>query len=265
MCFKLFTAMSSPDIFVGSVIGRQSAFAFEKFLQNQREIQIKYPCTALVIATDESDFINDLEKKLAQYGIKGNIINYVTEKPVYAKDRIWSITYGRNAVRNYFLTKTEADYLLYIDSDMTCDPDVITIMKDQIGYGYDVVVSGYRLRHFGIGLVGCLGCAIMTREILRKIPFRCIEYKNHEVIDEGVLFEMDLLTHHAKVKKGLFLKINHYIDKENFYSIEPGKISMFKKITTNIFLRYMLTKISIILHFDIAGRLHAILESPDNK
>jgi hypothetical protein len=254
--------MSSPDVFVGTVVGRQRAFAFDKFLQNQREIQNNYPNTALIVATDEFDFIEDLEKKLTEYGIAGKIIPYVTEKPVYAEGRVWSITYGRNAVREYFLTQTNADHLMYIDSDMTCDPEVITIMKDQIGDRYDVVVSGYRLRHFGIGLVGCLGCAIMNRKILGKVPFRCIEYRNHEVIDEGFLFEMDLFTHHAKVKKGLFLKINHYTDNEHFYSIEPGKISISRKITTNIVIRSILTKISIILHYDIAARLHTILESP---
>lgn len=250
--------MSSVDVVIGTLVIRKASFALNKFLENQKEIQDDYPDSELIIATDEPDFITELREKLETYGIKGSIIEYVTEKPDYAESRIWSITSGRNALREYILKKSEARFLLFIDSDMICDPDVISILEKQIDGDYSVVHSGYLLRHFGVCLIG-LGCSMIKKDILRKISFRCIEFENHEVIDEGTLFEMDLVNFHGRIKKGIFLRIDHFTDEDNAISIEPGKISIFRKITTHLYIRYVLTNVSIMTRHDVSGKLQTFL------
>lgn len=52
---------------------------------------------------------------------------------------------------------------------------------------------------------------MLTREILRKIKFRCCEFKNGEVISEDQVLDMDLFRCHARVKKGIFVSVRHYL------------------------------------------------------
>lgn len=237
------------DVIIGATVVRKSAFALEKFLQNQKEIQTKYPPSRLVIST-EVEFKEELGDYLRKYGVKGEII----EKPKVENVR-WSTVFGREALRHYVL-ETNANYLLSVDADMTFDPSVIEILQREIE-GHDIVLSGYKLRSKdSVAIVFALGCCLIRRELLDKIHFRCYELKNHRILfDDAVTLEMDLVKARAEIKKGLFLAISHYYSSTEAVTITPQKLTLFKKITTAPLMRYILLRLSTTLKKDIGGTL----------
>ena len=198
------------NVVVGVPIYRAGAYILDRFLANQKEIQKTYPSSELVFATNEPDFIGELEGALSHWALKGKVLRYDTIKPDYAKSRLWNVSCGREAIRQYTLSKTKAKYLLSLDDDMTYDPNIIGIMERGI-YNCDVIYSGYPLRDFGICLAGG-GCCMLTATEVEKIGYRCIEFKNGVALTEDTLLELDLIRSHKRIKKGFFLAISHYIN-----------------------------------------------------
>lgn len=237
-------------VVIGTTVTRKAAFAFDNFMKNQKEIQERYPQSKLVVATDEPDFEEELNEYLRKYSVEGDIITYETKKPDYARDRVWSIVAGREAIRKYALN-TDANYLLYLDADMTYDPAIIGIMKEKIR-GYAVVQSGYRHRSENLGgIVLSWGCSLIRREILERVKWRCYEFKNHEVIDDGALLDRDLIKLRARIRKGVFFKINHYYSSHEINTIEPQNLPLFRRIITLPLFRYILVTLSMILKHDL--------------
>ena len=185
--------------------------------------------------------------------MKGKVILYETVKPDYAISTYWNSTCGRDAIRQYILSKTEASYLLFIDTDMTCDSRVIAILKKEIE-GYDIVASGYPGKHHGT-VFGGVGCTLITRDVLKKMPFRCYEFKNHQALDEGEIIGMDAFQKRLKFKNGYFLAIDHYDRDGSFGHLEPHPVSLLKKVANCLFVRYMLMKASIIVKYNIPASL----------
>jgi hypothetical protein len=246
-----------PDVIIGTPIYRQGAYVLDKFLDNQEQIQQSYPSSGLVLATHELDFIETMEKLMASRELRGTVLHYEVVKPEYARNRIWNITCGREAIRRYTLSKTEARYLLFLDADMTFEPAVIEIMKREIN-GYDAVFSGYPLQRFGKGLAG-LGCALLTRSTLEKINFRCYEFRNGEVIFEDNVLEMDLFRAGRRVRKGFFLAIDHYLNEEETGHTTPQPVGLLRKITNWAPARYALIRTSIIIKHNIPWKLKILL------
>ena len=244
------------DVVIGTPIYRPGAYIIDIFMSNQREVQREYPSCELVLATNEIDLVSELEQMLDSYGLAGKIILYDTVKPGYAKSKVWNIACGREAIRQYFLSQTEARYYLSIDADMVYDPAVIKIMNTEI-QGYDVVFSGYPLRDFGIGLTGA-GCMMVNRETLEKARFRCLEFKNGEMMSEDNLFEMDSFRQRRKIKKGVFLRASHYKKENDVEHVEPQPIGMYRKIATSALLRYLLIRGSLIVKYNIPRHLWRI-------
>jgi hypothetical protein len=211
----------------------------------------------MVLATNEMDFIEELEGLLGSWGLRGKVILYETTKPEYACSRLWNISCGREAIRNYLLSRTDARYLLFLDADMTFDPLVVTIMEREI-QNHDAVFSGYPLRSYGIGLAGC-GCVMLTRGILEKLRFRCYEFKSGEVIFEDNLLEMDLFRSGSRIKKGFFMAITHYENMTEGKHIEPQQLGLWRRITNNNFIRYMLIRTSIAAHYNIPWHLKILI------
>ncbi|MBA7625851.1 hypothetical protein ES703_33285 [subsurface metagenome] len=247
----------AANVIVGTLFYRAGAYIIDKFLANQKEIQQNYPSSELVFATVEDDFIEELERLLSFYGLRGKVILYETVKPDYARNRIWNTTCGREAMRQYVLFRTEASHLLFLDADMTYDPLVIKIMEQE-SQGYDVVFSGYAGRDFGISTAG-VGCSMLHRSTLEKLKFRCYEFKNGDVIDEGVTLEMDLTKLGQRVRKGFFLSICHYTNECEARCIDPQPMGLFRKITNSSLFRYVLIRASIVTRHDISGRLQFLV------
>ncbi len=243
-------------VIVGAPIYRGGAFVIDKFLENQREIQNKYLSSELVLATEQKDYIDELKGMLKRYDLRGDVISFEIVKPDYARATNWNTTCGREAIRQYIVSKTEASYLLFIDADMTCDPHVINILKNEIG-SYDIVASGYPGRLYGIQ-TGGIGCALFNRDALRKITFRCYEFNNHRVIDEGEILEMDMFSRRLKFKQAFFLAVDHYDRDGSSRHIEPHPVSVLRKASNSRLLRYILLKASVKCKYNIPGGLYTL-------
>ncbi|MFC1993397.1 hypothetical protein ACFLV3_06310 [Chloroflexota bacterium] len=241
------------DVVIGTPIDSKGIYIIDKFLSNQKQIQSRYPLSELVLATSENELIGELERFIKLLKLKGHVLPYEVAKPDHAQTNIWEITFGREAIRQYMLNQTEAEYLLFVDADMIVEPSLVSIMKQEIE-GYDVIFSGYPLRNHGIGLAGA-GCAMLKRSILGKLNFRCYEFKNGEVIFEDNMLEMDLFRLRSRVKKGFFLTINHFNNTDDMKQITPRQVEAFRKLINHPLLRYGLLKASIVCQYNIPWRL----------
>jgi hypothetical protein len=243
-------------VIVGAPICRAGAFIIDKFLENQKEIQNNYPSSELILATEQKDYIEELKGMLKRYGLRGDVLSFEVVKPDYARATNWNTTCGREAIRQYIVSKTEASHLLFIDADMTCDPNIIDILKNEIG-GYDIVASGYPGRLGGIQ-TGGVGCTLFTRDALTRITFRCYEFNNHRVIDEGEILEMDMFSRRLKFKQAFFLAVDHYNTGGNARHIESHPVSLLRKVSNARLLRYILLKASVKCKYNIPNELYKL-------
>ena len=245
-------------VVVGTPVSRAGAFVIDKFLENQRDIQSNYPSSELIMATDQEDFVDELRGMLERWGVKGDVIVSPLIKPDYARSiKNWKVTCSREAIRQYVLSKTEASYLFFIDTDMTCDPRAISILEREIE-GYDIVASGYAGRLHGVQ-TGGIGCSLFTRKALEEIIFRCIEFYNHSTIDEGEVLEMDAFSKRLKFKYGFLLAVDHYSTNVNYRHIDPHPVSVLRRISNARLFRYLLLRASVMFKFNIASSLHGLI------
>lgn len=250
------------DVLIGTLIYRGGAYVLDKFLANQKEIQNRYSSCELLFATIDTSFLGELQDLISRWGLKGSVLSYEVEKPVYARSRLWNISCGREAIRRFFLRRTRAEALLYLDADMTFDPSVVSILEKEIE-GYDAVFSGYPLRDGGIGLAGA-GCLMLTRKAAEKIQIRCCEFKNGDTIFEDNLVEMDLYRQKCRIKKGFFLSIDHYASPEKTGHMIPQKVGTVRQITNHPWIRYWLIRTSIMLQMNVPWRLFVIISRMRN-
>ncbi|MFC2067622.1 hypothetical protein ACFLTP_01180 [Chloroflexota bacterium] len=243
-------------VVIGTPIYREGAYIIDKFMSNQKQIQQSYLSTELILATTEYEFRKELEDLISFYDLRATVILYEAVKPDYACSNIWDIACGRESIREYTMSKTEAEYLLFLDADMTFEPSVIKIMKNEI-QDYDVVFSGYPLQRYGIGLAGA-GCLMLSRSTLEQIKFRCYEFKNGDVIFEDNVLEMDLFKLGSRVKKGFYLSINHYGSSTKVRRINPQPLGILRKITNYPFARYGLIWVSIMMQRNIPWKLKSL-------
>jgi hypothetical protein len=251
-------SVNSINVVVGVPTYRAGAYILDKFLANQKEIQQNYPSSELVFATNEPDFAKELEGALSHWAIKGRVLCYETIKPEDAKSRLWNISCGREAIRQYTLSKTETKYLLSLDDDMTYDPKIIEIMEGEI-QGSDIVYSGYETR-LGPGMIlegG--GCCMLTAAAMKEFGFRCLEFKNGVTIQDDTMFELDSIRLHKRIKKGFFLAISHYINEEQAKTISPRPVGLYWRITRSVFVRYALIRARILFKHDVGWWLYSVI------
>ncbi len=246
------------DVVVGALIYRQGAYIVDKFLANQKEIQRVYPSSELVLATNESDFVQELERLLSHWGLRGRVILYDTIKPEYARSKVWNIACGREAIRRYTLSQPEVRRFLSLDSDLICDANIIEIMEKEIR-GHDIVFNGCPLRDYGIGLAGA-GCVMINRSVLEQIRFRCVEFKNGDVMFEDNLLELDSFRLRSRIKRGFLLHVSHYKSANEARNIEPHPVSLYQRITTSVLVRYVLIRASFVVKRNIPWRLKVIAD-----
>ena len=255
----------TPHVLICTPVFRKGAYIIDKFMSNVRDIQLKYPASELLLATAESDFIEELDGLLTAYHIRGRVIPYQTEKPDYARSRIWNTVCGRETMRRYMLSHTSADYMLCLDADMTYDAEGVKILLGEM-QGCSLVHSGYPLRDYGIGLSGS-GCTMLTRDILEKVRFRCYEFRNGHVIPEDLMLEVDMFRMRSKSRRGFFLSICHYKDENEAKCITPHPVGLLRRISNAPLLRYILIRISICIGYNITMELkfiyNKLVGSPD--
>lgn len=244
-------------VVIGAPICRQTSYAVDKFISNQREIQRSYLSSELVLATSEGGFIDELRKYIESLRLRATVLQYNINKPDYARSHVWNIACGREVIRQYTLSRTEARYLLFLDADMVFHPSVVATMERAMD-GYDVVFSGYPLRQGGMGLAGG-GCVMLTRDTLEQLEFRCFEFKNGEVMFEDTVLEVDLYRLGSHVRKGFFVPITHYITPTEARYVTPHSLGIARKIANSTFIRRALIETSIVIHHNIPWKLKLVL------
>jgi hypothetical protein len=70
---------------------------------------------------------------------------------------------------------------------------------------------------------------------------------------------MDLFRCGCHIKKGIFVSLDHYIDSTESRHINPTKVSLFKTVFNNAFIRYCLIRISMMIHYNIPTHLRVWL------
>jgi hypothetical protein len=248
-------------VLVGSPTYREGAYALDRFLANQREIQQNYPDSELVLATVDRDFVPELESLLHENDVRGKVLLYEVAKPFYARKATWNVSCGRECIRRHLLSETDADYLLSLDHDMIFDPDIINVLINE-ALGYDVVHSGHRVRWSDHAVAMGAGCAIISRQVLEEVRFRSVEFRNGDTLDDGLAFELALIQSGFRVKKGIFLNIDHYIDADTVRSIAPQPLGLLRRMSTSRLIRYVILKSSLLLRLDISSRLNLTLFMP---
>ena len=238
-------------VIIGTTVVRNSAYILDKFLKNQKDIQNNFAGTELVIATEEIKFVDELQSRFEKYKLKGEVLHYETYKPDYAKDRNWSIAAGREKCREYAVNNG-SDFLLIVDSDMIYNNSLIQILL-AVSNGYDIIQSGYRSKHNS--RIGFGGCNLIGKDSLKKTRFRCVEFKNGQIIEEGNMFEYDTFRKGARIKKGIFVGIEHYRNTEEKLDIKPQKLSARKKLIISPFIRFVIVGFSLCIKYDISSKI----------
>ena len=251
------------SVVVGGPIHRAGAYILDRFLANQKEIQRRCPSAELVLATVEHDFADELDAMLGSLGVRGRVLRYTTVKPPHARSRTWNIACGREAIREYMVSQTDAKYLLCVDGDMTYDPAIVEVMEREIE-GHEAVFSGYVTKMYhkwgGLALVGG-ACCMLTRGVAEKLRFRCIEFKNGHCLFEDTLLEFDLMRARARIRKGFFLSTSHYRSETVSRHLSPRRVGTLRRMANTTVVRYALIWSSLVLRRHVAWDLKRVVRA----
>ncbi|MCD6080474.1 MAG: glycosyltransferase family 2 protein [Candidatus Omnitrophica bacterium] len=241
------------EVIIGTTLAKLPVYILKEFFDNQKEIQQSYPNSELVISTSDNNFRTDIPK-----GLNCEIINY--RKPsvidtdnhfIGNKIRIRDMVEGRNTVRSYFL-ESNAEYFLSVDADMIYDPNLISILMAEIK-NYDIVMSGYMKKNDRLGY--SLGCALIRREVLERVKFNCLIFPSSldipNIVEDGWMFEHDAIQQGFKIKRGIFVEIEHVISKKERLRVKPRRTTFLEKIKTNSAIRYLIVKLCILTKRDL--------------
>jgi hypothetical protein len=245
-------------IIIGTPYHPSGAYIFDRYLDNQKQIQENYPDCELILSTSRKEYADEINEKLKKWGLKSQVIVHEVVKPAHARDRIWDITAARNAIRSYALSQSAMHGLLFLDSDMIYDPAVIRILETQ-KRGCEVIYSGYSLKDNWLAMSG-FGCVLLSRKTLESIQFRCVEFKKGDVLCEDEMLEFDLNRKGYRVRKGIFLNIDHYRSPSEKFSIRPQRAPLVNRFFNQKYLRYVLIRLSLATQVDISARSKRVIQ-----
>ena len=223
---------------------RLESIMLNRFIENVRQMDYK----EFWISTDDNKFGEELKGAYPDI----NILIYTHIQPMGAEDkRIWTMTKGRQILQDAFL-KSNCDWFLSLDADMTYNNDIIAKMSEHKGT-CKVIQNAYLLRHhLDFHAVGFgLGCSLIHRSVLEKVKFRCKEYSVTHVIEEGNMFEFDVTVAGYKVKKGNWININHYYNQYEY--LNNALIGV--PFTANQLIRFTLLLFTQTFKFDFSRTL----------
>lgn len=101
---------------------------------------------------------------------------------------------------------------------------------------------------------------MISRSVLKKIRFRCVEFKNGDVMFEDNLLELDSFRLRSRIKRGFFLHVSHYKSANEARNIEPHPVSLYQRITTSVLVRYVLIRASFVVKRNTLWRLKIIAD-----
>ena len=243
----------NEKILIGTTLVSGYDYIIDEFLKNQKSIQKKYSDSELIISTSDDNFKIDISKELNCRVIKYQKSSVISSDKLFIpqKNRIQDMVAGRNVVRNYFL-KSDAEYFLSVDADMVYDPNIISILMNEIKNS-DIVMSGYMKKNHRLGY--SLGCALIRREVLERVRFNCLIFPSSpdmpNIIEDGWMFEYEAIHNGFKVKRGVFVEIEHIINKKERLRVIPRRITSWEKIKANSVIRYFLVKLCILTKRDL--------------
>jgi len=241
----------NTKVVIGTTFAKLPMYILKEFFNNQKEIQRYYPDSELVVSTSDNNFRTDIPDKYKIIKYQKQLVSDTDKLFIPQKNRIQDMVAGRNVVRNYFL-KSDAEYFLSVDADMVYDPNIISILMNEIKNS-DIVMSGYMKKNHRLGY--SLGCALIRREVLEKVKFNCLIFPSSldmpNIIEDGWMFEYDAIHNGFKIKRGVFVEVEHIISERERLGVIPREITTWEKIKTNSVMRYLLVKLCILTKRDL--------------
>jgi hypothetical protein len=240
-------------VIVGVPICESKTYILDKFLANQTEIRIHYPNSRIVFAVEDCQSEVEFAKRvnLERYGK----VIYWTPEPCR---RFWlkNIANAREAIRRYVLT-TFADYLMVCDCDMTYDPNLISLMLEQMPCK-DAVFSAYRVRPHGTWGWGT-SPSLLSRKLLNKIRYRCIVWADKRFLCEDQMLDYDMFLCGAKIARGAYVSNTHHAASDKPLILDvPIEINWMRYLTISLPFRFIVIGVSQVFHYDFTWALYKI-------
>lgn len=138
-------------------------------------------------------------------------ISLVTDSCLDAQypTRLERIVAGREKLRRQAI-EGEYDAIVFLDADMEYSCDLLPALVHEHEKGFDVVYNVYRLKN-GCFTYNGFGGTLLSRPVFTTIPFRCyINPETRNEVDEGFLFEMDVLNAGFTISRGVFGATRHH-------------------------------------------------------
>jgi len=138
-------------------------------------------------------------------------ISLVTDSCLDAQypTRLERIVAGREKLRQQAI-EGEYDVMVFLDADMEYSCDLLPALVHEHEKGFDVVYNVYRLKN-GCFTYNGFGGTLISRNVFTTIPFRCyINPETRNEVDEGFLFEMDVLNAGFTISRGVFGATRHH-------------------------------------------------------
>ena len=129
------------DIVIGVPVYEGKSYVFNKFIENQVKIKKSTALeTSIIFSTESPDYASRLDTMLNNTGLDYKIVVFSINPEL--DFQINNITLARESIRQEFL-KTNAQYLAFIDSDLTFDKNLLNILIGKLQQN-DVIYNSYR-------------------------------------------------------------------------------------------------------------------------
>ena len=235
-------------ILIASPVYKKGSYVLKEYLKRAENMGIP-----VLLATSEHDFYQELMSDMS--------ILYDAYRPFGTKNQCWNSTAGRNAIRQYVLEHKEINFVLFLDADMIILDYLLNVPIDKLMWKLrrkDVVVSRYPGRLYG-DLSGFMGCCLVSRRVLEAVPFRCMEWRNGHVLDEGDLFELDCMRQGFKINRGYFVGLRHYSDADHYREVLPHKMPLIKKLLNCDTVRRVVLELSLLFRCNLPAYIQKAL------
>jgi hypothetical protein len=245
--------LKQPIVIIGIPICESKAYILDLFISNLIAIRLHYPDSRIVFAVQSNKAEAEFVKRagLERYGK----VIYWTPEP---GKTFWlqNIANAREAIRQYVIG-TPFDYLMVCDCDMTYDSNLINLMLAH-AEGKDAVFSAYRVRPHGTWGWGT-SPSLLSRELLKKIHYRCIVWANKRYMCEDQMLDFDMFLLGAKIARGAYVSNIHHATSDTPLVLDvPIKIHWWRYLMISLPVRFIAIGISQLCHYDFTWAIYKI-------